>query len=422
MSEANYNRPVAIVGVGESKKVGKYPGFGPEELKMEGTQAALEDSGLTFKDIDAVLSSVAVTDQFNMHSVDFGQKLGIKQRYSATLQNGGATNCMMVLEAANAISQGQCETALLISGDSLRSLSGMQSFARMMFRVMQEGKEKRKLGTGMMSGSMDGDMTAMMSRIGHPQFEVPMGPSLISGYAFAAGRHMAKYGTKPEHLAQMAVTIRKHASMNPRAQKQEPLTIDDVLNGKLISWPLHKDECSLISDGGGAIILTSLERAKDLKKKPIVVLGAGGASSDHDSITMMQDLTTTPAVHSGKIAYEKAGVTPKDIDFAELYDCFSITPMLFLEDLGFCKKGEVGPFIEGGTRIEVGGELPVTTHGGCLSYCHPGMPVVFHLTEAVRQLRGEVEGPRKIKDPELAIVHANGGILSNHVTVILGKN
>jgi acetyl-CoA acetyltransferase len=230
---------------------------------------------------------------------------------------------------------------------------------------------------------------------------------------------MYKYGTTSEQLAEIAVATRKWAALNPLATMREPITIQDVLNSPVISSPLHLLDCCLVSDGGGAVILTSQERARSLKKPPVWVLGCGSCVT-HNSILNMPDLTLTPAMQSGDIAFEMAGLTPEDIDLLELYDSFTITVLLQLEDLGFCRKGEGGVLV-GGQRTAPGGTLPMNTNGGGLSYIHPSLYGIFLLIEATRQLRGEC-GERQVPEAEVALCNAIGGHLSCSSTVILGRD
>jgi len=230
---------------------------------------------------------------------------------------------------------------------------------------------------------------------------------------------MHEFGTTREQLAEVAVAARQWALMNPAAWEKKPLSVDEVLNARMVSYPFTVRDICLVTDGGGAIILTTPDRARSLKKPPIYVLGCGSAIT-HANISSMPDLTVTGALASGKEAYAMAALGPKDIDVVELYDAFTINTILFLEDLGACKKGEGGAFVEGG-RIGPKGSLPVNTNGGGLSYCHPGMYGLFLLIEAVRQLRGECRA-RQVKDCEVAIAHGNGGVLSSQATVILGNS
>jgi acetyl-CoA acetyltransferase len=236
-------------------------------------------------------------------------------------------------------------------------------------------------------------------------------------YALAASRHMYEYGTTREQLAQVAVAAREWAKLNRKAFMRDDLTIEDVLASRMVSSPLSILDCCLVTDGGGALLVTSPERAKDLRRPPVYLLGAGEAHW-HRNISQMPDLTVTAAADSGRRAYEMAGVGPEDADVTILYDAFTINPILFLEDLGFCEKGEGGAFVEGG-RIAPGGELAVNTNGGGLSYNHPGMYGLLLLIEAVRQLRGEC-GERQVEDACVALAHGNGGVLSSQVTAVLG--
>jgi acetyl-CoA acetyltransferase len=228
---------------------------------------------------------------------------------------------------------------------------------------------------------------------------------------------MHEFGTTREQLAAVAVAARQWALMNPVAWEKKPLTIPEVLSARMISYPFTVRDICLVTDGGGAVIMTSAERARSLKKPPAYVLGCGQAIT-HANISSMPDLRVTGALASGRQAYAMAKLGPAEIDVLELYDAFTINPILFLEDLGFCKKGEGGAFVAGG-RIAPGGALPVNTNGGGLSYCHPGMYGLLLLIEAARQLRGEC-GERQVADCEVALAHGNGGVLSSQATVILG--
>ncbi len=393
----SWSRQVAIVGIGESD-LGIVPDKDPMQLHAQAAKRALEDCGLNNTDVDGVLTPGIANRLILMHSVLFAEYMGIQPRFTTSMQIGGATHIQMVISAANAIHCGMADVVLIAAADSIRSFVG---YAELM-------------------GLMGEGITELFSRIGHSQFEVPFGPTLISTYALGATRHMHEYGTTHEQLAQVAVSIRKHAFMHPDAQKRESITISDVLSSKMISWPLTKDMCSIISDGGGAIVLTSAERARDLKKKPVLLLGAG-ARTTQEHVSLCDDLIRTASADAGNQAYGMAGLGPTDMDFAQFYDCFSITPILFLEDFGFCEKGDGGRFVEGGTRIELGGEIPIVTHGGCHAHCHPGLPSgLFHITEAVKQLRGEVDRERQVEDAKAGLVTGLGGHFSSHTALILG--
>jgi acetyl-CoA acetyltransferase len=378
----------AIVGIGESR-VGKVPDRSALQLQTDAAQAALTDAGLRMSDIDGLLTTPVRVEHWNMPCGVVAHHLGIAPSFLATLDLAGASGAAMIHNAALAIAAGQCTTVLCVAGQNLLS-HGTRAKA---VKSMAEG------------GSA------------HPQFEVPYGPLVPSLYALVAQRHMHEYGTTAEQMAQVAVTMRHHASLNPNAHKRDPISIDDVLKSKMITSPLHILDCAIVSDGAAAAIVTTAERARDLKKRPVQLLGQGyGLRHSHIGNT---ELTTTGAVDAGRDAFRTSGLKPSDMDFAQIYDCFTITVIVELEDLGFCKKGEGGHFIENG-RIGIGGELPVTTHGGLLSGGHPGLGGgFFHVIEAVRQLRGEA-GARQVKDAQVALVHGNGGVISIHCTLILG--
>ena len=249
-------------------------------------------------------------------------------------------------------------------------------------------------------------------------YETPFKPFLpSSAYAMAASRHMHEFGTTREQMAEVAVAAREWALLNPAAWEKKPLTIADVLGARMVSYPFTVRDCCLVTDGGGAIVIT-IARPRQLAEKAAGLCARLGPATTHANISSMPDLTVTGALESGRQAYAMAGLKPADIDVLELYDAFTINTILFLEDLGFCKKGEGGAFVSGG-RIAPGGSLAVNTNGGGLSYCHPGMYGLFLLIEAVRQLRGEC-GARQVTDGETAMAHGNGGVLSSQSTVILG--
>jgi acetyl-CoA C-acetyltransferase len=254
-------------------------------------------------------------------------------------------------------------------------------------------------------------------------FEAPYGSILAGMYATVASRHMHEFGTTSEQLANIAVVTRRHASMNPDAMYRDPITVQDVLNSRMISWPLRMLDCCVISDGGGAIVVTSPQRARHCKTKPVWVLGAGEGYA-HLSAGK-RDWVTIAAAQSAPRAFAMAGVSHKDIDLLMLYDSFTITVLTTLEGLGFCKKGEGGAFVQG-NRLAVDGELPMNTDGGGLSSNHPGMRGIYLIIEAVKQLRGDYKGtPRQVKDCKTALCHGTGGMLgSRHSgeTLILGRD
>jgi acetyl-CoA acetyltransferase len=326
-----------------------------------------------------------------MESIMVAEYLGIRPSYSDSTLPGGSAFEFHVEHAAAAISAGLCETALICYAETRLS------------------DHKRRMTTS---------FTTNAPQEPEEQFETPYGCWVpIPTYALAAQRHMYQYGTTSEQLAEIAVAARKWANLNPAAAMHGALSIEDVLASPMMCTPLRLRDCCLVNDGGGAVIVTTAERARDLGKKPVWVLGCG-ESHTHRSITGMPDLTVTPARLSGERAFRSAGLVPSDIDVLELYDSFTITVLLQLEDLGFCPKGEGGRFVEG-QRLAPGGVRPTNTGGGGLSYLHTGMFGIFLLIEAVRQLRGEC-GERQIADAKTALCNGIGGSLASSGTVILG--
>ncbi|PCH83416.1 MAG: thiolase [Piscirickettsiaceae bacterium] len=379
---------VAIVGVGQSPS-GRVPGRSPLDLTADATLKALADAGMNKSEIDGVLTGTSFASSFHRFSVALSEYLNIQPSYSNTLQVSGATAAAAVNTAAAAISAGLADTVLVACGDSL--LTGMTP--DLAIRAMTESRDQ--------------------------QYEMPFGIPVANTFAMTAHRHMKEFGTTPEQLAKVAVTFREHAARTPGAQKTDPITIDDVLNSKMVTTPYHKLDCSLISDGGVALILTSAERAYDYAQDPIFILG-GGEYYSHEHIFLMPELTQTGAVQSAKKAYQMAGISAKDIDVAGIYDCFTGTLLMMLEDLGFCKKGEAGPFVEAG-EITYGGSIPTNTHGGMLSYAHPGIPAAwYHFAEVTKQLRHSC-GERQVPGAELGLVHALGAGFSTQATTILGR-
>jgi acetyl-CoA acetyltransferase len=251
------------------------------------------------------------------------------------------------------------------------------------------------------------------------EWDLPYGLGVpAASYSLAATRHMAQFGTTPEQLAAIAVSTREWAAMNPNARYQEPLTVDDVLGSPYVAEPLHKLDCCLVTDGAGALVLTSADRARDLRRPPVYVLGTGTSHTHAMSISQMPDLTVTAGAVSGPQAFARAGLSADDVDVVEIYDSFTITVLLALEDLGFCAKGEGGAFVED-AGLGPGGARPTNTNGGGLSYTHPGMYGMFLLVEAARQLRGEC-GDRQVPGASVAVAHGCGGVLSSTSTVVLG--
>lgn len=373
----------AIVGAAESDLGQAAPGMTPADLMGQATHRALADAGLSLGDVDGVF---AAGTQMMMGSLLLSEYLGITPRFHDSSNNGGSSFESHLRRAQRAIAAGECEVALIAYGSTQRSL------LRSGGTIPQEQPNPYEQDYG------------------------PMMP--ITAYALAASRHMHEYGTSRRDLAGVAVAARNWAKLNPKAWAREDLTVADVLNSPLISDPLTVRDCCLLTDGGGALIVTSADRAKDLLKPPVYILGTGEAQS-HLNITSMPDLTVTSARESGAQAFAEAGLRPADVDVVELYDAFTINTILFLEDLGFVPKGEGGRFVAD-QGIGPDGSLPVNTNGGGLSYNHPGMYGLLLLVEAVRQLRGEA-GARQVRGAEVALAHGNGGFLSHQATVILGS-
>jgi acetyl-CoA acetyltransferase len=376
----------AIVGVAESD-LGV---VGPKtvlQLQAQAAKAALEEAGLTTKDVDAVFT--AGGDWGWAPSMLVSEYLGIQPSITDSTNIGGSSFEAHVGHAATMIAAGHCNVALITYGSTQRSGA------------------TRSLGRPGPAPYTE-------------QFERPYGPPMpVSGYALAATRHMHDYGTTAEQMAEVAVATRKWASLNPKAYKRDPITIQDVLNSPYIAEPLHLLDCCLVTDGGGAVVVTSLERARDLRKKPVQVLGHAETHT-HMTISNMPDLTWTGAATTGPKAMAMAGVKHTDFDVVEIYDSFTITVMLTLEALGFCERGGSGAFVSN-QRTAPGGDFPLNTNGGGLSYCHPGMYGIFLLIEAVRQLRGEGD-KRQVPNAALALVHGTGGTLSSSSTCVLGRD
>ena len=387
--EALRNR-VVIAGIGESEigRVASMTGLG---LVAQASLRALDDAGMTLRDVDGLLTAYSVTEPYPMLGSVTAEYLGLEPSYCASMVVGGATPAIMLRHAAQAIVSGACEVVLCCAG------------------------ENRATGQ-----SRDSAVQAVASMVGHPYFESIYGPTIPALYALVAKRHMHEFGTTQEQLAAVAVQSREYASKHPSAHMRKPITVEEVLSSKFIADPLHLLDCCLISDAAGAFVVTSVGRAKDLPRRAVHLLGIGEHHT-HEHITSAPSLTHFGSLESGRRAFEMAGLKPDDIDFAELYDCFTIVPIIELEDLGFVKAGEGGPFFLAG-EAGPSGKLPINTHGGMHSYAHGGaVGGLFGFVEAVRQLRG-TEGARQLKRHQTALVHNEGGILSSHCTAILGAD
>jgi acetyl-CoA acetyltransferase len=375
---------VALVGAALSD-IGRVDTKTPFELHYQAASRAIADAGLTKDDIDGFGSC----GMGLLAPVEIAEYLGLRPTWADGTGVGGSAWEFMVEHATAAILVGHVETVVLVYGSTARAdLKARRRSANLSFGAR-----------------------------GPVQFDAPFGHTLISKYAMAAQRHMYEFGTTIEQLAEIAVSTRYNASLNPEAYYQAPITIDDVQSARMMADPLTKLHCCIRSDGGGAVVLTTEERARDLPKAPVWVLGTGEATS-HTTMSEWEDFTESPAARSGQLAFDRAGVRPDDIDVCQIYDAFTPMVLLSLEGLGFCKKGEGGSFVEDG-KLRVGGALPTNTDGGGLSHCHPGMRGMFLLVEAVRQLRGEAAG-RQVEGAQLACVNGTGGWFSSASTVILG--
>ena len=388
-------RGAAIVGINEH--ITRYsPDKSELQIQGESVIKALEDAGLTKNDVEGLFTASSSIRNSGLNLADY---LDMYPKYVDNTTVGGGSFEFHLSHALTAIAAGRINCAV-ITYSSLARSGGVS------------------VGTG------------GVARFGHPRldpspdsFEELYGLTTVGLYAMIAQRHMHLYGTTSEQLAQVAVSTRKHASMNPEALFRTPITVEDVVNARVISSPLHLLDCCVITDGGGAVVVASPELARSCKQNPVWVLGVGEALAHQGA--GKRDLIEIAAKQSTTPAFAMAGVTHKDIDMAMIYDSFTITVIETLEDLGFCKKGEGGDFVSGG-RIEIGGELPINTDGGGLSSNHPGMRGIFLLLEATRQLRHQFEGtPRQVPNCNIALCHGTGGALgSRHSggTVILGRD
>jgi len=393
-------RDPVIVGVGESAVVGVVPDKSSLMLHAEAAAAAVADSGLKKEDIDGVLTNDSYLDYHVRHAMSFAEYFGISTsaRMVTTIPLGsGASSGLFIRYAAQALRAGDCEAVLAVSADNF--LSGLKRSGAVQALANNRDKE----------------------------FEAPYGPILPACFGLVAQRHMHKYGTTPEQLGSVAVTMRHHASLNPRAHVRTPITVEDVLASPPIASPFTMLMCSLVSDGGAAVVVTTRERAMDLGQPMVDVLGMGltfGSEGDarvHSSLSQARSLENIGTRESATEALGMAGVGHDDIDFLMVYDCFAIMPILFVEAAGFCAPGEGGTFFAEG-KATLGQNLPVNPHGGMMSYAHPGNPGgLFMFVEAVRQLRGTASG-RQVDGAEVAMVTGYGGQMSMWPVTILGRS
>lgn len=382
MSAAKFPRGRSAVVGAATFGIGAAPGYEAIDLAVYASLKALADAGLKPSDVDGLFTTLP-QDPFS--SLTIAEYLGIHPAITDNSRTGGSSFQIQAMWAALALDAGLCNVALITYGSNQRSASG------------------GLVGSG-------------GTPIVYEHRYKPMNPP--SSYAMAAARHMHEYGTTRKQLAEVAVAARKWAQLNPDAFMRDDLTVEDVLAARMVSDPLTVRDCCLVTDGAAAVVMVRADRAKDFPHKPAYLLGSASATW-HRSIGNMPDLTVTAARESGARAYEQAGVTAGDIDVALLYDAFTINTLLFLEDLGFCAKGEGGAFVDNG-GIAPGGRLAVNTNGGGLSCVHPGMYGLFTMVEAVEQVRGSA-GARQVPGARLAIAHGNGGVLSSQATAIFGS-
>ena len=372
---------VAIVGAAETTRLGLIPDMSAIELHADAARNAIRDAGLTNADIDGVACA-------GQSPVAMAHYLGITPRYLDGTTVGGCSFMLHVRHAVAAIAAGMCETVLVTHGESGKS----------------------RVGAG--GGWRGGDASSLQA-----QFEAPYGPTgAPSTFPIGVLRYMKTYGLTHEQLAMVAVVQRQWSSQNPRAMMRDLITVDDVLSSRMVAYPMHLLECCLVTDGGGALVLTSAERAKNLPQPPVYVLGTG-ESSETPMISQMEDFTTSKAFRvSGEKAFAEAGIVHEDVDHLMIYDAFAHLPIYGLEALGFVGPGEAGAFIDEGNTAP-GGGLPMNTNGGGLSYTHTGMYGMFAIQESVRQVRGTA--PAQVPDVQVSVALGVGGMFAAAGTLVL---
>lgn len=387
----NLKDKYAVVGVGQSP-IGEVPTMDSISLLAVAMKEAIEDSGLTNRDVDGIICRGP--DEVYTHHQRMGNVLGINARFSTALTSGGASQCNAVALAALAIEAGMCDTVVCGYGRNTWS------------------RTRKKKGTRQGSGRgirLTGEAVEFGPEYGHF--------GAAAQHAFGCRRHMHLYGTTKDQLGHIAVTFRKHASLNPLAQMHEPITMEDYHKAPPVVEPFSRLDCSLNTDGAGAVVVTSAERAKDLKQRPVFVMGFGQKNNTRGWYHG-ENMTKLGGKESAATAFHMAGITPNDVDMAQIYDCFTYIVMVTLEDYGFCNKGEGGSFASSGA-LELGGTLPTNTSGGQLSEGH--VEGMLQVVEAVHQLRGDRPPERQVKDAEIGIVSGHGGNTVCHSTLILRR-
>jgi acetyl-CoA acetyltransferase len=374
-------KSVAVVGAAETTKMGKIPDQSVIGLHADAALNAMADAGLKPSDIDGVATA-------GESPTALAHYLGITPTWADGTSVGGCSFMLHVRHAAAAINEGLCKTVLITHGESGRSRVGAGRF-------------------GQSPASLNG------------QFEMPYGPvGPPTMFTVPVLRYLKTYGLTAEDLAWVAVIQREWAAKNPRASYRDPITVDDVLNADMIAWPFTKLMCCLVTDGGGALILTSADRAKDFPQKPVYVLGTG-ESVETPMVSQMEDFTSSKAFRvSGKKAFDEAGIKHADVDHLMIYDAFAHLPLYGLEDLGFCKPGEAAAFIRE-RNTAIGGKLPLNTNGGGLSYMHSGMYGMYALQESVRQMRGIA--PAQVEGAKISVAHGVGGMFAASGTIVFSN-
>ncbi|MPZ58906.1 MAG: thiolase family protein [Rhizobiales bacterium] len=376
-----------ITGVADTP-VGKLPEHNCLSMQALAARDAIANAGLAPSDIDGVLAGFSFTQPHLMLASVFCEYMGLTPAFTTAVQSGGATACTAVMLAAALVESGQCRHVLVVTGDNR------------------------------LTGLPPGGAVAMLAQVGHAEFEQPYGISVPAAYALVAQRYMRDYKVSPEDLAAIAVNQRRFAAQHPHAHMRKPITVDDVMRSRPICEPLKLLDCCLVSDGAAAVVVSAREAA-DPSRHRIAILGTGQGHT-HEHISAAPSLTHFGCEMSAQQAFARAGTIPSEIDVAEIYDSFTITLAVELESMGFFKKGEAGPAAAAG-ELSLTGSLPCNTHGGLLSYGHSGAAGgMFHVVEAVHQLRGQA-GPRQVEGAELAFVHGDGGILSTHCSLVLGQ-
>ncbi len=391
VGETGLRNRYAIVGVGHSR-IGQVPDVSSLDLLSEAVANALNDAGLGLAEVDGLITRGP--DDAYCHHQQIGERLGINARFSTSLDNGGASQILAVILAAMAIEAGLARTVICGYGRNAWSRTHVSREARIKNQTRPDTQHDQEFG---------------------PEYGYF---GAVAAHAFGAQRHMHEFGTTREDFAEIAMAFREHAVRNPHAQLRKPLSLDDYFNARLIVSPFGLHDCSLRSDGAGAVVVTSAERARDMKSNRVMIRGFGS----HNNLTGWfagENMIRTAAIRSGQAAFHMAGIGPGDVDTAQLYDCFTYMVLVQLEDYGFCKKGEGGPFVRSGA-LRLGGRLPANTSGGQLSEAH--VEGMLQIVEAVRQLRREYPAERQVEGAEIALVSGHGGNQVCHSSLILQRD